>query len=186
MPFRVKRICHYSGAIIYEGRRRNISDFNKLRRNVNFMRKVDITRIDLMKSDAPDHPTPPKRAAGRHGRKGRNRDIRPAWLGAVALAIGMMFCPQDSTAQGFTGTDFAEWSEEEQDGYIQTSVTMVGVVMTQIRPEVSRCIDGWYWGDGRKAERNAFIRETITGHAVDYHPAGTILAILIDQCGPLQ
>lgn len=138
-----------------------------------------------MKSHAPDHPTPPECAAGRHGRKGRNRDIRRAWLGAVALAIGMMFCPQDSTAQGFTGTDFAEWPQASQDSYIQTSIMMAGAVITQIRPEISRCIDGWYWGDGRKAERNAFVRETIASYP-DYHPSGTILAILFDVCGSLQ
>ena len=108
------------------------------------------------------------------------------WLGAIALAASIAIYPQQSTAQSFTGSDFALWSVQEQDGYIQTSITMAGVVMTQIRPEVSRCIDQWYLGDGRKEERNAYIRETITGHAASYHPSGTILAILSDQCGPLQ
>ena len=109
-----------------------------------------------------------------------------ACLGAIALAAGIALYPQESAAQGFTGSDFADWSEENQNGYIQTSVTMAGVVMTQIRPEFSRCTDQWYLGDGRKEERNRFIRETITGHAASYHPAGTILAILMDQCGSLQ
>lgn len=62
---------------------------------------------------------------------------------------------------------------------------MAGVVITQLRPEISECIDGWYWGDGRKAERNTFVRETIASYS-GYHPSGTILAILFDACGSLQ
>ena len=115
----------------------------------------------------------------------RNVKSVGGWLGAISLAAGIALCPQQSAAEGFTGSDFAEWPQASQNGYIQTSVTMAGVVMTQIRPEFSRCIDQWYLGDGRKEERNRFIRETITGHAASYHPAGTILAILMDQCGSL-
>ena len=108
-----------------------------------------------------------------------------SWLGTISLAATIAICPQESTAQGLSGTDFAAWPEESQNSYIQTSITMAGVVITQIDPAVSRCIDDWYLGDGRKAERNAFIRETIGNHP-SYHPSGTIMAILMDACGPLR
>lgn len=103
-------------------------------------------------------------------------------MGMVAIAL---ICPQQSLANGFKGTDFAGWEVASQDSYIQTSVTMAGVVLTQIQPEKSACIDTWYLGDGKKDARNTYIRETISQYG-DYHPSGTILAILVEACGPLQ
>ena len=107
------------------------------------------------------------------------------WLRAIALAVSTVICPQESIAQGLTGTQFAGWPVDSQDSYIQTSVTMAGVVITQVNPAVSRCIDDWYVGGGRRSERDAAIREIIRTHP-NYHPSGTILAVLMDACGPLN
>lgn len=62
---------------------------------------------------------------------------------------------------------------------------MAGIVLTQIQPEKSTCIDNWYLGEGRLAERNAYIRKTIIAYG-DYHPSGTLLAILVEACGSLK
>ena len=43
----------------------------------------------------------------------------------------------------------------------------------------------WYLADGQKAARNAHIRKTIAQYD-GYHPSGTILAILLEACGPLN
>lgn len=108
-----------------------------------------------------------------------------ACFGAIVVGGLITVSPQKSFAEGFTGKDFAKWQTDAQDNYIQTSVTMAGVVLTQVQPEKSTCIDQWYLGDGQKDARNAHIRDTITQYA-DYHPSGTILAILLEACGPLK
>ncbi|MCA8883368.1 MAG: hypothetical protein KDA50_06430 [Rhodobacteraceae bacterium] len=98
---------------------------------------------------------------------------------------GLAICPQVSLAEGFTGKDFSAWPVESQDSFIQTSVTMAGVVLTQLQPEKSTCIDKWYIGEGRRAERDAYIRETIIAYS-NFHPSGTLLAILVEACGSLK
>lgn len=101
-------------------------------------------------------------------------------MGFVVIAT---FYPQQSMAQGFTGTDFTDWSEVSQDSYIQSSVMMAGVIGTQIKPSISSCIDGWYFADiAIKADRNKVIRDTIAKYQ-DHHPSGVILAIIQKQCG---
>lgn len=106
-------------------------------------------------------------------------------VGAILIVAGLGFYPQNSLADAFTGKDFSKWSETGQDSFIQASVTMAGVVLTRTQPDKARCIDGWYGGDDKKAERNASIRKTIADYG-DYHPSGTILAIIEQACGPLK
>lgn len=77
------------------------------------------------------------------------------------------------------------WSVEAQDGYIQTSITMAGVVLSQLQPDKSQCIDAWYLTNGQKEVRNATIRDAVKSYP-DFHPSGTILAILIQECGALK
>lgn len=103
----------------------------------------------------------------------------------MVVVVTATTSPQVSKAEGFIGNDFAEWDVESQDSYIQTSVTMAGVVLTQIKPERSSCIDDWYFGDAQKDARNAHIRETIAQYGA-YHPSGTILAILLEACGTIN
>jgi hypothetical protein len=105
--------------------------------------------------------------------------------GAMGLSLSCLIYPQISLADGFTGKEFATWETASQDSYIQTSVTMAGVVLSQLQPEKSACIDDWYLGDGQKNDRNTYIRETVSKFG-EYHPSGTILAILIEACGSFQ
>ncbi len=102
----------------------------------------------------------------------------------VAGAIFVIH-PQEIHAEGFTGADFATWETTAQDSFIQTSITMAGVVFSQVAPKKSACVDNWYLVDGQKAARNAHIRRTIAQYD-GYHPSGTILAILLEACGPLN
>lgn len=100
---------------------------------------------------------------------------------AIGLALMSIIYPQKSAADGLTGRDFAAWSEASQESYIQTSVTMAGVVFAQTEPDVSACIDQWYFPEGVRPERNAEIGRTI-GAYPDYHPSGTLLAVLLQAC----
>lgn len=89
-------------------------------------------------------------------------------------------------AERFSGAAFADWSQVSQDSYIQSSVMMAGVIGTQVKPEISRCIDAWYFETAAiKAERNEMIRETIVGFA-DHHPSGVILALIQRACGSFK
>lgn len=99
---------------------------------------------------------------------------------------GAMIYPQISLAEGFTGEDFAAWPTVSQDSYIQSSVMMAGVIGAQVKPEISRCIDGWYFADeATKAERNDSIRQVIAGYET-YHPSGVILALIQQDCGAFK
>lgn len=105
-------------------------------------------------------------------------------LAATAIIASSAFHPQVSAAAGFTGKEFASWSIDGQNGYIQASVTMAGVVLTRLKPSASNCIDTWYFG-ASKAERDRYIRETIASFD-EHHPAGVILAIIEQECGKLK
>lgn len=105
------------------------------------------------------------------------------------MAIGTMtlaaFLPQISSANGFTGAQFAEWDVTNQDSYIETSVTMAGVVIAQTNPSQASCVNDWYFKDRASLARNPEIRKTIVAYG-DAHPSGIILAILIRECGALD
>ena len=107
-------------------------------------------------------------------------------LPAMALSASLMIYPQNSMADGFSGATFAAWSQVSQDSYIQSSVLMAGVIGSQVKPEISRCIDVWYFEtEAIKAERNEMIRDTIAGFA-DHHPSGVILALIQRACGSFK
>lgn len=107
------------------------------------------------------------------------------WGATIAVGALGLIHPQEIRAEAFTGADFATWETAAQDSFIQTSITMAGVVFTQVAPEKSACVDNWYLGSGQKSARNAHIRKTIAQYD-GYHPSGTILAILLEACGPLN
>lgn len=94
--------------------------------------------------------------------------------------------PQEIHAQGFTGEDFATWEQVSQDSYIQSSIMMAGVIATQIKPDLSTCIDDWYFAsDTSKGAVNREIRGLISQYAT-YHPSGVILAALQQECGAFE
>lgn len=105
------------------------------------------------------------------------------WWGATALFVVPLIYPQPSLADGFTGKEFGAWTTVSQDSYIQSSVMMAGAIGTRVKPEISRCIDGWYFADAAsKARANEEIKATIAKHA-SHHPSGVILAVIQYRCG---
>lgn len=95
----------------------------------------------------------------------------------------LVICPQISWADGFTGKEFSAWERVSQDSYIQTSVAMIGVVASRVQPEISQCINDWYFKtDVSISERNGEIRALVIQY-VDYHPSAVILATVQEACG---
>lgn len=103
----------------------------------------------------------------------------------MAVGIITAIYPQEIKAEGFTGADFSAWEISSQDSYIQTSITMAGVVLAQLQPDTARCLNDWYFAEDQSSARNKFIRETIASYQ-DYHPSGVILAIIAEECGALK
>jgi hypothetical protein len=104
---------------------------------------------------------------------------------AKALTLAALTFPQLAVADEFTGADVLAWTEAQQDSYFQTSVTMIGIVATQVagREQIANCIDGWYWkGEGADPEKNASIREAMQRFPETY-PQALILAVVEKACG---
>ena len=63
---------------------------------------------------------------------------------------------------------------------------MTGIVASQGRKDISRCIDNWYSGEVEiQKQRRGFILDTIRNNPT-YHPQGVILAVLQKQCGSFK
>lgn len=104
-------------------------------------------------------------------------------MALVALGFPQVVAGQENG--GFTGADVLKWTEAQQSNYFQTSVTMIGIVATQVegREHIANCIDGWY-GGGEQAlpKRAARIRQVMEAMP-QYHPQATILAVIAQECG---
>ena len=109
------------------------------------------------------------------------------FLRAAAIAVAVLTAnyPQTSFADGFTSADLLKWKKTSQDSYFSTSIGMAGVIASQNRREVARCIDEWYFADkSKQRDRNQFIRDTLRTYP-DFDPQATILAIVQKVCGKL-
>lgn len=92
-----------------------------------------------------------------------------------------MWSTQTYAQDSYTSAEFLERTIESQNAFMQTSVTMIGVVATRIRPEIAHCIDDWYGGDAMD-QRNDFIRSVMREHS-EFHPSGVVLAVVQRACG---
>lgn len=104
---------------------------------------------------------------------------------AKAAALAALSFPQLAAAQGFTSADVLAWPVVQQDSLFQTSVTMIGFVAAETggHSEIARCIDGWYWKEGKAdSEKNASIRDAMERFP-EYHPQMVILAFVEKACG---
>ena len=107
-------------------------------------------------------------------------------VAACALLAFGIAAVSEARAEGFTGRDFLAWSQQGQDSYLHTSVTMAGVIASQIRPSIAHCIDDWYFADAAVQERrNEEIKRTIRQNS-NFHPSGVLLALLQSACGEFK
>lgn len=106
------------------------------------------------------------------------------WIAANAAALAFLTCPQLLSADGFTSAQVLEWGESSQNALFQNSITMAGIVATQVRPDIARCIDGWY-SAGQIEQRQAQIRDALQLYP-DHHPQAIILAVIEKACGQFE
>jgi len=103
---------------------------------------------------------------------------------AIGMAALLALYPQESAAQGFDGASFATWSETSKTSFIEASILMAGYAGGQVDPAKGQCFLDWYFGETSKPARRAEILTAING-LPDFHPSGTILAVLSRACGSL-
>lgn len=106
-------------------------------------------------------------------------------LATVAI-LAVAFYPQNAHADGFTSAEFIRWPEASQDAYIHNSIGMSGVIASQSRQDISRCIDQWYFADkATQNRRNAEIKQVMQANPT-FHPQGVLLAVIQKECGKFQ
>jgi hypothetical protein len=106
-------------------------------------------------------------------------------VGALGVVSVVGLCPQNSAA-GTTVEDFLTWTRPAQDGFFQISISMIGTIATQVRPEMATCIDKWYFEapDIQNAEHN-IILELMPAYST-FDPTAFMLAYVENRCGKIR
>jgi len=100
----------------------------------------------------------------------------------AVLVIGLVYS-QNLSAENFTSAKVLDWPEASQEALFQNSITMIGIVASQVKPDIARCIDKWYGADealGKK--RYDEIRSALEKYP-EYHPQAIVLAVVQKACG---
>lgn len=85
--------------------------------------------------------------------------------------------------EGFTAEKFLQFTKAAQASYFQTSVTMAGVIATQTRKDLARCIDEWYFGDAQTIQKRNTSMRALMKKYPKHHPSGIIAAAIERACG---
>lgn len=79
-----------------------------------------------------------------------------------------------------------QWDRSAQIGFVQTSISMAGVVAAQIRPEIARCIDARYFvNEVMLEQRSMEIIGRIAEHTA-FHPSAVVLVAVQNECGAFR
>jgi len=106
-------------------------------------------------------------------------------LSKLLLFIGLTY-PQLSVAETFTSAEVLRWQESSQNALFQNSITMAGIVATQVRPSIAACINDWYGADEETGQmRYDEIREVLARFP-EHHPQAIILAVVEKACGQFE
>ena len=88
-----------------------------------------------------------------------------------------------SAHAGTTTADFLKWERKSQEAFLQNSISMAGVIASQINPEISKCLDKLYFKSETIAkERNQEILNLMPKYA-EFRPQAFIMAYVEDMCG---
>ena len=103
------------------------------------------------------------------------------------ILISLAFHPQVSSAEEFTGEIVLGWSEEAQDHFLATSITMTSIVVgrTGRHGDLESCMTDWYTEKDVRQERHIYIRKKLEAYP-SYHPQGIILAVIEEACGSVS
>lgn len=110
-------------------------------------------------------------------------NTRKHLVSAILAAVIIVSYPQLLRAETFTSGEFLTWKSEQRIAYIQNSITMVGIVATQLDKEKARCIDAWH--SKQINSGHPVVLRAMRKHA-DYHPQAIVLWILQKECGKLN
>ena len=87
---------------------------------------------------------------------------------------------------GTTTADFLEWERESQEAFFQISLGMLGTVATQVNPEMTGCIDEWYFSSEETQELRATEMLDVMEQYVEFDPTAFVLAYAESICGSLK
>lgn len=97
----------------------------------------------------------------------------------AAFAAVLLFNKPSSAKDVFKGSDFLEWSRHNQESYISNSAGMAVLILGRFNKEQALCMSDLF--DDEQSIYD-FALESIAKFP-DYHPRGTILAVLEKRCG---
>ena len=90
-----------------------------------------------------------------------------------------------SAHAGTTTADFLKWERKSQESFLQISISMAGVIASQIKPKASKCLDEWYFtSEELQSKRHDEILEIMPQYK-DFDPHAFLLAYLEQACGKL-
>ena len=104
----------------------------------------------------------------------------------MAIALAACSYPQEAAAEGFTGKEFLTWDRGNQNSFIETSITMIGIVASQGWDGATKCLNDWYFTNHtiRSREHDEII--ALIRDYPDFHPQGVILGFIERKCGKLR
>lgn len=87
---------------------------------------------------------------------------------------------------GTTTADFLKWEHKAQVSFFQITISMLGTVATQVRPEMASCIDDWYFkNEATQKERHAEILTIMPSYA-EFDPTAFMLGYVESICGEIN
>jgi hypothetical protein len=101
----------------------------------------------------------------------------------IKFIVGLALCyPQLGHAEAFTGKQFLQWEERNQDMYISSSVVMMVITAgsSRLGDDWADCVNDWFFKD--QARQLSAVKENIARFE-DFQPQLTIYATAKKACG---
>ena len=87
---------------------------------------------------------------------------------------------------GTTTADFLKWERKSQIAYLQISISMAGYIASQIRPDIGKCLNDWYYKTKtlQKQRQNEILKAM--PKYKKYDPTAVVLGYLEGACGKFK
>lgn len=101
------------------------------------------------------------------------------WV-VLGIAAAVLFDIPVYAREVFKGSEFLEWTRDNQEFYIRTSYSMGALIVAQYDKTQGKCLDSWFADDEQAAYDHILgaIRRF-----PEFHPRGTLVAVMEKQCG---
>lgn len=85
-----------------------------------------------------------------------------------------------------TVEEFLAWERKVQDGFIEISISMLGTIATQVKPDMADCIDDWYFREpSKKVEKHSEILNVMQDFQ-EFDPTAFLLGYAESLCGKIN